>query len=117
MPYLIGVALSLGVAVLGRRAGFDRDRAFYAAVGIPDIVGFEPEVTGRPEAEVRLARLARVGIPATLGPGPWIPVPAEAEAAADRWRAACGPTDRAALVTIAPAARASVATLPGLRNT
>jgi len=34
MAYLIGFALSLGVAVLGRRAGFDRDRAFYATVVI-----------------------------------------------------------------------------------
>lgn len=32
MPFLIGLALSLGVAVLGRRAGFDRDRAFYATI-------------------------------------------------------------------------------------
>lgn len=32
MPFLIGLTLSLGVAVLGRRAGFDRDRAFYATI-------------------------------------------------------------------------------------
>lgn len=34
MSFLIGIALSLGVAVLGRRAGLDRDRAFYATVVI-----------------------------------------------------------------------------------
>lgn len=34
MPFLIGFTLSLGVAVLGRRAGLDRDRAFYATVMI-----------------------------------------------------------------------------------
>ena len=34
MPALIGIALSLAVAVLGRRAGFDRDRAFYATITI-----------------------------------------------------------------------------------
>jgi hypothetical protein len=32
MPYVIGVALSAGVAVFGRYAGFDRDRAFYPTV-------------------------------------------------------------------------------------
>ena len=32
MPYLIGTALSVGVAVLARFVGFDRDRAFYPAV-------------------------------------------------------------------------------------
>ena len=32
MPYAIGVVLSLGVAVLARGIGFDRDRAFYPTV-------------------------------------------------------------------------------------
>ena len=32
MPYIIGIALALGVAVFARRAGFDRDRAFYPTV-------------------------------------------------------------------------------------
>lgn len=32
MPYLIGIVLSLGVAVLAKGVGFDRDRAFYPAV-------------------------------------------------------------------------------------
>lgn len=32
MAYLIGLVLSLGVAVFARYAGFDRDRAFYATV-------------------------------------------------------------------------------------
>jgi len=32
MPYLIGVVLSLGVAVFARVVGFDRDRAFYPTV-------------------------------------------------------------------------------------
>ena len=32
LPYVIGLALSAGVAVFGRRAGFDRDRAFYPTV-------------------------------------------------------------------------------------
>ena len=29
MPVVIGVVLSLGVAILARRSGLDRDRAFY----------------------------------------------------------------------------------------
>ena len=32
MAYLIGLVLSLGVAVFARYEGFDRDRAFYATV-------------------------------------------------------------------------------------
>jgi hypothetical protein len=32
MPYVVGIVLSLGVAVFARRAGFDRDRAFYPTV-------------------------------------------------------------------------------------
>jgi hypothetical protein len=32
VPYLIGFGLSVGVAVLARIVGFDRDRAFYPAV-------------------------------------------------------------------------------------
>lgn len=32
MPYIVGTVLSLGVALLGRSVGFDRDRAFYATV-------------------------------------------------------------------------------------
>jgi hypothetical protein len=32
MPYVVGVVLSLGVALLARFAGFDRDRAFYPTV-------------------------------------------------------------------------------------
>jgi hypothetical protein len=32
MPFLIGVVLSFGVAVLARRSGMDRDRAFYSTV-------------------------------------------------------------------------------------
>lgn len=32
MPYLVGLALSLGVAVFASRVGFDRDRAFYSTV-------------------------------------------------------------------------------------
>jgi hypothetical protein len=34
MPYVIGVVLSLGVAVFARYVGFDRDRAFYPTVMI-----------------------------------------------------------------------------------
>ena len=34
MPYLVGVVLSLAVAVLARLVGFDRDRAFYPTVMI-----------------------------------------------------------------------------------
>lgn len=34
MALSIGLALSLGVAVFGRRAGLDRDRAFYATIVI-----------------------------------------------------------------------------------
>ena len=32
LPYVIGIALSIAVAVFARRVGFDRDRAFYPAV-------------------------------------------------------------------------------------
>lgn len=32
MPYVVGIVLSLGVALLARRVGFDRDRAFYPTV-------------------------------------------------------------------------------------
>ena len=32
MPYAIGVVLSVSVALLARRVGFDRDRAFYPTV-------------------------------------------------------------------------------------
>jgi hypothetical protein len=32
MPYLIGIVLSLGVALFARSVGFDRDRAFYPTV-------------------------------------------------------------------------------------
>lgn len=34
MPYVIGIVLSVGVALFARRAGFDRDRAFYPTVMI-----------------------------------------------------------------------------------
>src|SRR5687767_7068518 len=32
MPYVIGIVCSVGVALLGRYGGFDRDRAFYPTV-------------------------------------------------------------------------------------
>ena len=32
MPYVVGIVLSLGVALFARRSGFDRDRAFYPTV-------------------------------------------------------------------------------------
>ena len=32
MPYVVGVVLSLGVALFARSVGFDRDRAFYPTV-------------------------------------------------------------------------------------
>jgi len=32
MPYVVGIVLSIGVAVLARSVGFDRDRAFYPTV-------------------------------------------------------------------------------------
>ena len=32
MPYVVGLVLSIGVAVFARSVGFDRDRAFYPAV-------------------------------------------------------------------------------------
>ena len=32
MPYVVGIVLSLGVALFARRVGFDRDRAFYPTV-------------------------------------------------------------------------------------
>jgi hypothetical protein len=32
MPYIIGIVLSAGVALLARLVGFDRDRAFYPTV-------------------------------------------------------------------------------------
>jgi hypothetical protein len=32
MPYVVGIVVSLGVALFARRVGFDRDRAFYPTV-------------------------------------------------------------------------------------
>src|SRR3954468_14572751 len=32
LPYVVGLVLSIGVALFARRVGFDRDRAFYPAV-------------------------------------------------------------------------------------
>ena len=32
LPYVVGIVLSIGVAVFARWVGFDRDRAFYPAV-------------------------------------------------------------------------------------
>ena len=32
MAYVVGIVLSLGVALFARRVGFDRDRAFYPTV-------------------------------------------------------------------------------------
>src|SRR4029079_6149745 len=32
LPYIVGVVLSIGVALFARRVGFDRDRAFYPTV-------------------------------------------------------------------------------------
>lgn len=32
MPYVLGIVLSMGVALFARRVGFDRDRAFYPTV-------------------------------------------------------------------------------------
>ena len=32
MPYIVGLVLSISVAVFARRVGFDRDRAFYPTV-------------------------------------------------------------------------------------
>ena len=32
LPYVVGIVLSLGVALFARRVGFDRDRAFYPTV-------------------------------------------------------------------------------------
>lgn len=34
MPYVIGIVLSVGVALFARYVGFDRDRAFYPTVMI-----------------------------------------------------------------------------------
>ena len=34
MPYVIGIVLSLSVALFARLVGFDRDRAFYPTVMI-----------------------------------------------------------------------------------
>jgi hypothetical protein len=34
MPYVIGIVLSVGVALFARSVGFDRDRAFYPTVMI-----------------------------------------------------------------------------------
>ena len=34
MPYVIGIVLSVGVALFARHVGFDRDRAFYPTVTI-----------------------------------------------------------------------------------
>jgi ADP-heptose:LPS heptosyltransferase len=77
-----------------------QDRLFYRACGIPTLVGLEPEVPGAPEAEVRLARLARAGVPAELGSGPWLLPPASSRAEAAAWRAAHAPVGAAPIVTV-----------------
>ncbi|MBX3285366.1 MAG: glycosyltransferase family 9 protein, partial [Actinobacteria bacterium] len=63
-------------------------------------VGVEPEAPGRPEAEVRLARLARAGVPAELGRGPWLAPPPDSRAASDAWRAAHVPRGGRPVVTV-----------------
>jgi ADP-heptose:LPS heptosyltransferase len=78
-----------------------RDRAFFRLAGITTIVGFDGEVPGGPEAQVRLERLAPLGASTELGPGPWFRPGAHDQADADRWRADAGLTDRR-IVTIAP---------------
>ena len=78
-----------------------RDRAFFRLAGIETIVGFDGEVPGRPEAQVRLERLAPLGAPTDLGRGPWFVAADHEQRDADRWRADNGLADRA-IVTIAP---------------
>lgn len=78
-----------------------QDRAFYRACAIPTLVGLEPEIPGRPEAEARLARLARAGVTAELGTGPWLVPPPERRAEAAAWRAAHAPVEAAPIVTVA----------------
>jgi hypothetical protein len=41
MPYLVGIVLSLGVALFATSVGFDRDRAFYPTVLIAAVAGFK----------------------------------------------------------------------------
>jgi ABC-type Fe3+ transport system permease subunit len=64
MPYVVGIVLSLGVALFARRVGFDRDRAFYPTVliviasyyvlfaaigkGRPLIAGFDQQIPTEP---------------------------------------------------------------------
>jgi heptosyltransferase-1 len=78
-----------------------RDRAYFRLAGISTIVGFDGEVPGRPEAEVRLERLAPLGVPTELGAGPWFAAGDQERIDADRWRADAGLAGRA-IVTIAP---------------
>ena len=76
-----------------------QDRTFYRACGIRTLVGVEPEVPGRPEAEARLARLARAGVPADLGDGPWLVPPPDRVAEAEAWRRAHAPLEGAPIAT------------------
>lgn len=81
-PFLIGIALSLAVAVFARRAGLDRDRAFYATVVIvvasyyllfAAMGGADPSVLfAESVVMINFAVLAVMGFNA----GPWILVAA-----------------------------------------
>ena len=44
LPYVVGIVLSIAVALFARRVGFDRDRAFYPTVVI--VVASDSEVAG-----------------------------------------------------------------------
>ena len=59
MPYVVGIVLSLGVALFARRVGFDRDRAFYPTVLI--VIGWSLRIICRD------ARISSHGAPGVTG--------------------------------------------------
>ena len=77
VPYVIGIVLSLGVALFARRVGLDRDRAFYATVLI--VVGsyyvlFAAMADSMPTLLVELLVMAVFSTVAVWGfkTSPWI---------------------------------------------
>ena len=77
MPYVIGVALSVGVALFARSVGLDRDRAFYPTVMI--VIAFIYVLFGAMSGSGRTVALESVGavafsIAAVVGfkSSPWI---------------------------------------------
>lgn len=98
-------AVNLSLADRSARS-LRRDRVFFRLAGIGTLVGFQdpaPSPAGPVvhEAQARLDRLAVLGVPTDLGPGPWFVADDAATADAARWRESVGLAHKP-IVTIAP---------------